>query len=427
MPGWVQLLPLLIVVIVLAVRMMRPQRISVTRMWVSPIILCALTAFAIYANNMRDPAPPLEIALGVVLGAIVGLPFGILRGMHTDVRPTDRKGVMYLGSSWVTIVIFAAAFGLRYAVRMVIPHRGSLTATIGDALLAFAIVFIGASYFVIFRKYEELAHKPAAEEPTGSGRHRARRAGATFCMKTALYGRIVFGGSAVLFGVIALMWHDADTWQSLHRILRLPFGTLIGEALMVALIAGGIGILFPRALRPASIVLAVVYAVFSLVCVAGIFAAPRVFGQYDGFFEQFCLLCGAIALYAITAASAAQSATLRLVARLGLGLCMVSFTLAQIIYLGMTVSLVPKWIPPNQMFWAILTTVAFALAAIAMLINIRARLAMRLMAVMLTLFGLLVWVPLLVAHPEVHGNWSEFALNFLIAGATWMVADAQSG
>jgi hypothetical protein len=135
-------------------------------------------------------------------------------------------------------------------------------------------------------------------------------------------------------------------------------------------------------------------------------------------------LCGAIALYAVSDANAAQSATLRLVARLGLGLCMISFTLAQIIYLGVTASLVPKWIPPNQTFWAILTTVAFALAAVAMLTNIRARLAMRLMAAMLTIFGVLVWIPLLVAHPEAHGNWSEFALNFLIAGATWMVADA---
>jgi hypothetical protein len=246
-------------------------------------------------------------------------------------------------------------------------------------------------------------------------------------MKTALYGRIVFGGSAVLFGVIALIWHDADTWQSLHRILRLPFGTIIGEALMIALIAGGVGIVFPRIVGAASSVLVVVYALFALACVPGIVAAPKVFGQYDGFFEQFCLLCGALALYAVTAASSARSATLRVVARLGLGLCMVSFTLAQIIYLGVTVSLVPKWIPPNQMFWAVLTTVAFALAAIAMLINIRARLAMRLMAVMLVIFGVLVWIPLLVAHPEAHGNWSEFALNFLIAGATWMVADAQSG
>jgi hypothetical protein len=30
-------------------------------------------------------------------------------------------------------------------------------------------------------------------------------------MRTAPYGRIIFGASAVLFGGIALMWHDADT------------------------------------------------------------------------------------------------------------------------------------------------------------------------------------------------------------------------
>ena len=44
------------------------------------------------------------------------------------------------------------------------------------------------------------------------------------------------------------------------------------------------------------------------------------------------------------------------------------------------------------MFWAILTTVAFGLAAIAILINWQARLAMRLMALTLGLFGVLVWV-----------------------------------
>jgi hypothetical protein len=65
-------------------------------------------------------------------------------------------------------------------------------------------------------------------------------------MKTALYGRIVFGASAVLFGVIALMWHDSDTWQNLQQIWRLPFGTPIGGCLMTAQIAGGIGIQYPR-------------------------------------------------------------------------------------------------------------------------------------------------------------------------------------
>ncbi len=153
---WAQLLPLVIVVAVLAIRMVRPQKISVTRMWVSPIVLCGLSVWVIYINQKLNPAPPFEIALGIAIGAILGTPLGIFRGMHTDVKPTERRGVMYLGSSWVTVAIFAAAFGLRYAVRMLMPQHGSLTGTIGDSLLVFAIAFIAASYVVIFRKYERL-------------------------------------------------------------------------------------------------------------------------------------------------------------------------------------------------------------------------------------------------------------------------------
>ena len=245
-------------------------------------------------------------------------------------------------------------------------------------------------------------------------------------MKTASYGRIVFGASAVLFGVIALMWYDSDTWQTLRQIWSLPFGTIIGGCLMVAQIAGGIGIVYPRTAHLASIVLVAVYLLFSLACIPGILAAPAVYVHYGSFFEQFSLLSGALALVAATQASAARAVPFARVARLGLGLSAISFTLSQIIYLPMTAGLVPKWIPPNQTFWATLTTIAFALAAIAILINRRARLALRLLTLMLALFGLLVWAPRLIAHPEAHLNWSEFGLSFLITGAVWMVADLKS-
>ena len=242
-------------------------------------------------------------------------------------------------------------------------------------------------------------------------------------MKTAFYGRIVFGASAVLFGVIALMWHDSDTWQTLSQIWSLPFGAILGGCLMTVQIAGGIGMQYPRTARWASIVLGVVYLLFSLACIPGIIAAPATYGHYGSFFEQFSCLCGAMALYAATEASEARAVAFGRVARLGLGLCAISFTLGQMIYLRFTAGLVPKWIPPNQMFWAVLTTVAFALAAIAILSNRQARLALRLMTLMLALFGVLVWIPRLIAHPEAHLNWSEFGLTSLIAGATWMVAD----
>jgi hypothetical protein len=246
-------------------------------------------------------------------------------------------------------------------------------------------------------------------------------------MKSASYGRIVFGASALLFGVIALMWHDADTWQNLYRIWRLPFGAIIGAGLMSAQIAGGIGMQYLRTARSASVVLCVVYLFFSLACVPDTIAAANIYDKYGGsFFLFFSILCGAIALYAATEADSARALVFGRLARLGLGVCAISFTLGQALLLRETTQLVPKWIPPNQMFWAIFTTIAFALAALAMLIHRQARLAIRLMTVMLGLFGVLVWVPRLIAHPKAHFNWSECALTFLITGAAWVVSDLKS-
>jgi hypothetical protein len=222
------------------------------------------------------------------------------------------------------------------------------------------------------------------------------------------------------------MWYDSDTWQTLRQIWTLPFGASIGGCLMIALIAGGTAMQFPRTARGAAIVLGVVFSIFSLACVPAVIAAPATYAQYGSFFEQFCSLSGVIALYAATELDAARALTFGRLARLGLGLCAISFTLSQIIYLRVTADLVPKWIPPNQTFWAILTTVAFALAALAILSNRHARLAMRLMTLMLALFGLLVWIPRLTAHPESHSNWSEFGLTLLITGAAWMAADLRS-
>jgi hypothetical protein len=245
-------------------------------------------------------------------------------------------------------------------------------------------------------------------------------------MKTAVYGRIVFGASAVLYGVIALMWHDSDTWQTLSQIWSLPLGTIIGGCLMTLQIAGGIAMPYPRSAHLASIALGVVYLLFSLACIPGILAAPAVYLHYGSFFEQFSLLCGAIALYARTEANEAWALAFSRAARVGFGVCAISFTLSQILYFSETAELVPRWIPPNQMFWAVLTTIAFALAAIAILINRQARLALRLMTLMLALFGMLVWIPRLIAHPEAHLNWSEFSLTCLITGAAWMVADLRA-
>jgi hypothetical protein len=247
------------------------------------------------------------------------------------------------------------------------------------------------------------------------------------CMKTALYGRIVFGAAALLFGVIALMWHDADTWQNLQHIWSLPLGAIIGGCLMVALIAGGIGMWLDWTAHVASVVLGVVYVCFSLACIPDTIAAANVYDKYGGsFFIFFSLVCGVIALYATTEPNGTTAVVLGRVARLGLGVCAISFMLGQALLLRETAQLVPKWIPPSQMFWAIVTTAAFGLAAVAILLNRQARLAMRLMTLMLGVFGVVIWIPHVVAHPKSHFNWSECALTFLVTGAAWTVSELKS-
>jgi hypothetical protein len=52
-----------------------------------------------------------------------------------------------------------------------------------------------------------------------------------------------------------------------------------------------------------------------------------------------------------------------------------------------------------------------------------ALLAARLLTAMVVIFGLLVWIPLVVSDPRNHTNWSEFAETFAIAGAAWILAD----
>lgn len=241
-------------------------------------------------------------------------------------------------------------------------------------------------------------------------------------MKVMNYWRIVFGASAMLVGVVSLMSHDSEMWQRL-RTWGLPFASVVAWSLAIALMVGGAAMSYPRSARFASVTLGVVFGLFTLACVPDMIAAPSYPLPYVDFFEQLSIVCGAIAVYAATETNAIRWAAIGRAARLGLGVCAISFAWAQIVYLQHTLSLVPTWIAPNQLFWTIFTTVAFAVAALAILINNQARLAMRLMALMLALFGVLVWVPRIVTHPGTFSNWTEIGANYLMAAASWLVAD----
>jgi hypothetical protein len=226
-------------------------------------------------------------------------------------------------------------------------------------------------------------------------------------------GRHVFGAAALAHGVITLAWLDSKDGHQPRYVVY---------AAAAALILGGAAIQFRRTTKVGAAVLGAAYLVLVLLCVPGIVAAPQIYNSWGNFFEQFSLLSGAAIVYA-GLSSVWSPERLTRIGRILLGVCAVSFTLEQAFYLDATAKFVPKWIPPTQMFWAVTTTVLFALAAVALLANRMALLASRLLTLMIVGFGLLVWVPLVISNPHSHTNWSEMAETFEIAGAVWILAD----
>lgn len=235
------------------------------------------------------------------------------------------------------------------------------------------------------------------------------------------FGRHLFGLSAILFGILTLVWRDFDLWQ--------PFPSLNHIALLVYLAAaiqilGGVALLWPGTGRLGAAAFGGVSVVFALLSIPMIVAQPLVFNSWGNFFEIFSVVAGALVVYATAArGESPRKATLDRIGYFGFAVSVISFALEQAFYLPPTASLVPKWIPPGQMFWAIATTIAFALAAIALLSGRLALLASRLLTAMLLGFGLLVWLPALVSHPHSLGNWIEGAETLAMGAASWIVAD----
>jgi hypothetical protein len=223
----------------------------------------------------------------------------------------------------------------------------------------------------------------------------------------------MFGVAALASGLITLAWHDSNDGHQLRYVVY---------AAAAALLFGGAAIQFRRTAKAGAAVLGAAYLVFVLLSVLGIVAEPQIYNSWGNFFEQFSLLSGAAIVYA-RLSSAWPPETLTRIGRILLGICAASFTLEQAIYLDATAKFVPKWVPPTQMFWAVTTTVFFALAAVALLTNRMALLASRLLTMMVVSFGLLVWIPLVFSNPHNHTNWSENAETFEIAGAVWILAD----
>jgi uncharacterized membrane protein YphA (DoxX/SURF4 family) len=260
----------------------------------------------------------------------------------------------------------------------------------------------------------------------GTGKIIARIKQVVYDMKQLDLGRRVFGLAAILFGIFTIAWHDFNVWQQIRPLGNFPHPAVLAYIVGVIEILGGLGIQWPKTAHAAAAALGGVFLMFALLWVPIIMKEPLIYDRWGNFFEQFSQVAGALIVSAAFDRGNPERA--KKIAQFGyisFGICVVSFTLGQLFYLRATAEFVPKWIPPGQMFWAVTTTIAFALAAIALLTGWWALLASQLVTAMIIGFGLLIWLPAPFTRPfaDSHINWGGNAENLGIAGAAWIVAD----
>ena len=242
---------------------------------------------------------------------------------------------------------------------------------------------------------------------------------------TTAFGWRVYGVGVMVLGVVGLAWGDFLLGQPVPK--HFPDRTALAYAAAVCLLIAGAAVEWRRTAAGAAAALAAYFALVVVVLMNGrvVLAHYAEYGTYSGIAEQVAIAAGALIVYAARARLDASLAA-RLVrgGQIAFGVCALLFGGAHFVYMNLTAPLVPKWLPPTQIFWGDVTGLGFLAAGVALLTGVQARLAAILLTAMLASFALLVHWPMLLTDPASRMNWTEAATNFVILGAAWVVADS---
>ena len=241
--------------------------------------------------------------------------------------------------------------------------------------------------------------------------------------------------AAAGLAILMLTYHDfAPMWHTVPEGIPWRDAWVDGVGLLV--LAAGVGLCFSRTALPSVMVIGAYAAVWALICVPPILDKPLSVGSWYGVFEALTPLLGAWILFGVlrTQSRAPETPSIERArslraAQVLFGVDCVVYGLAHFAYAHLTASMVPAWLP-GRLALAYVTGFGHLAAGIALIVGMLPRLAATLEALMMSLFGVLVWVPTLLARipptwaPTSRYQWSEFVVTMLLAASAWLVASS---
>jgi len=233
----------------------------------------------------------------------------------------------------------------------------------------------------------------------------------------------VYSLGVMALGLASLAFGNFDPGQSVPA--NFPAHTTLAYLSGAFMVIAAVAIQWRRTTAWGSAALTAYYGIF-VVCLMNGRLLPAhyaQFGIYENAAMQLAIAVGGLIVFAASF-DITIAARLTRPAQLVFGVCALVWGTAHFVYMNFTAPMVPKWLPPSQVFWGYATGIAFIAAGVAILTGVLAGLAAILLTAMIASFGLLANGPALLANHSTQFNWSESALNFTLIGVAWIVADS---
>ena len=241
-------------------------------------------------------------------------------------------------------------------------------------------------------------------------------------MRNAWLGQLLFAIGCMVLGALTITWNDFfREWLPLTNELS-RFGS-VAELCGIILLIGGAGLLSQRTSRFAAFALILFWLSLLFAKLPMLASHPLFEEAWEDFSESLIFVAGSWTIFSLASPRERSASSARHLAagRLLFALALPAIGLSHLFYLNLTAPLIPAWLPAHTAL-AYLTGAAHIAAGIGLLFGLLPRLAATLEALMVSLFTLLVWPPMLAASYASRSDWSEICISTLISGSAWAVA-----